>query len=169
MRMNARMHALLNNERLRALSIERTLPTSLQDIIDEGIHCRDGLWLLRAMDTGETNVTPSSFPDAVGYECFINHFHINDQLGNGVEDAPVEEQLAYGLRFVLDVQKRLPREPHFTIILSCNEDDCSVRVHAHREGQHWIADDLEDYRDDAVLVIGSLDPTLSSTLLGLPA
>jgi hypothetical protein len=168
MRMNSRMHALLNDERVRALSVERPLPARIQSIIDQGAHCRDGMWLLRAMDTGETNVTPSSFPDAVGYECFINHFHINDQLDDGEENAPAEEQLAYGLRFILDIQKRLPREPRFTLILSCNEDDCSVRAHTHREGQRWIADDLEAYRDDAVLVINNLDPMLASTLLGLP-
>jgi hypothetical protein len=127
------------------------------------------MWLFRALDTGETNVTPASFPDAVGYECFINHLHIRDHISEQTERLHADEQLVHGLRFALELQERLPRHQRFEIIVASNEDDCNVRFHGSRAGQSWVADDLEGYQEDAVLVVSNHDTGLSSLLFGLPA
>jgi hypothetical protein len=95
--------------------------------------------------------------DETGDECFINKLHLDDYLGGEDELAPVEEQLGCGLRLVRELQRRLPREERFNLLLGCDATHCTARFHKVRPGQRWLTEDLEDYREDAVLEMSNHD------------
>ena len=51
----------------------------------------------------------------------------------------------------------------FNVIVSYDGDTCAVRFHKIRAGQRWLAEDLEGYVDEGVLVFEA------GTELPLPA
>ena len=91
--------------------------------------------------------------DKTGFECFINHVHFafngtNETLISGLEHAAA----------IQDALMTLARDRRFRIIVSLSEDDefpesaCAVRFHQIRRGEGWIAENLEGYKSEAILV-----------------
>jgi hypothetical protein len=73
---------------LKSLRNERRLPLTeqLDAIANDGIVVIGECYLLSREANGETNATINNFPDKTGYECFINHIHIDDYVS---EDSAV--------------------------------------------------------------------------------
>ena len=95
-----------------------------------------------------------NFPDLTGFECFVNHIHIEDQL-----DRPISNEVALlrqGIAFALETKSQLfstfPRK-HFKVIVASTTDRCDVRVHLNRPGEEWLASDLDGYGKEAILVL----------------
>ena len=52
------------------------------------------------------------------------------------------------------VSIELSRYPgRFNVILSYDGESCAVRFHKIRAGQRWLAEDLDGYVDEGVLVV----------------
>jgi hypothetical protein len=70
-----------------------------------------------------------------------------------VDSAPLL-LLTAGLFTARALSRELARYPaRFNIIVSYDGESCAVRFHKIRAGQRWLADDLEGYVDEAVLVV----------------
>jgi hypothetical protein len=92
----------------------------------------------------------SDFPDRTGYECFVNHVHIDDY----VSDASPPALAALGVAFAERLCDALTAHGgKFAVIVSSDDTSCSVRFHRLRDGEQRVADNLESYRDEGVLVI----------------
>jgi hypothetical protein len=92
-----------------------------------------------------------SFPDATGFEAFINHVHLDEELALPAADPAV---LAQAGRYATGLSELLATEhpgDDFVLILAVS-DSCVVRFHKLRSGEAWVADDLEGYEHKAVLV-----------------
>jgi len=61
--------------------------------------------------------------------------------------------LTAGLLTARALSIELARLPgRFNVIVSYDGDCCAVRFHKIRAGQRWLAEDLEEYVDEGVLV-----------------
>ena len=54
------------------------LPYQLRAILSQGFTEQEDCVFLTAMLSGCRTVSQNSFPDKTGYECFVNHIHIED-------------------------------------------------------------------------------------------
>src|SRR5690348_2649160 len=75
-RMNHQMLLLISSE-LRGWDAVQLDP-ELARIANGGIVHRDQCFLLADAAKGKTNVSINDMQDRTGYECFINHIHIDD-------------------------------------------------------------------------------------------
>ena len=143
MKMNAKMSGLLkqagvapNSSSWPEVPRDTTLIT-----INESV-------LLKNQYNGARYTKLTDFPDRTGYECFINHVHLRS---NGSR-----ESLLSCLGYAGKLQRalaKLPGQRHFQVILAVAEDGCTVRFHEVRPGENWVADDLEGYANEAVLLL----------------
>ena len=84
------------------------------------------------------------FLDETGYECFINHIHI---------DAHSDEPLPLAMVFADKIGKAWASSAEVNslrVIVSCNDTGCVVRCHVVRPLQSWLDENLEAYQHDAV-------------------
>jgi hypothetical protein len=115
----------------------------------------EGCVLLKSeWEPNKNHVKVTDFPDKTGFECFINHVHL-----------PFEGTIASlvpCLEYVAKLQEALipfTQDRQFRLIISLSEDDafpnsaCTVRFHEIRLGENWIADGLEGYQSEAILVL----------------
>lgn len=141
-------------------SQDRSFPLNpkLVTLLDSGIKERDGVFLLVALEFSVS--TPMSrFGDRTGYECAVNHVHLEDFLDSANQQdrgTLFRSGVAFAHRLNEKLVSTFPQD-HFRIILSCNLDDppgCVVRFHKVRAGENWIQlDDLEGYKSEAIMVI----------------
>jgi hypothetical protein len=94
------------------------------------------------------HVQITDFPDKTGFECSANHVHLPFVGTN--------ESLISCLEYAATLQEALSpftQDRRFRVIVALPEDDdCTVRFHQIRPGENWIADDLEGYKSEAILV-----------------
>ncbi len=95
--------------------------------------------------------------DLTGWECFVNHVHIDDYIGAHQEsDEEPIDVLLQGLKFAVELIKKLkkykPEEVVFRIIVSYSDYACTVRFHEIRENESWLSDSLENYSEEALYV-----------------
>jgi hypothetical protein len=127
-----------------------TMPEALQTVLSQGIARENDCFLFAANRDGARSAPESRFQDMTGYECFVNLVHV---ARHGEDD---KESLAAALDFAAGTRRLLeslpePR-PEFRVILTVDTDSCSIRFHARRNGESWLADDLEKY-EEAVAVL----------------
>ena len=131
---------------LRASAIPSQLPT---------LEIFEGCVLLKEQWTrNRHHVKIPDFPDRTGFECFINHVHLPFK--------GTKEALTPCLQYAAALQEALipfiTEARQFRVIVSLSEDDafpkyaCTVRFHQIRTGENWVADDLEGYKSEAILV-----------------
>ncbi len=91
--------------------------------------------------------------DETGYECSENHIHI-DWLTRD-RSLPALVHLRLGLllceRLVARLQARSDAVPA-RVIMSFDGRYCVVRFHKLREGQLWLASDLEGYQEGVLFL-----------------
>jgi hypothetical protein len=99
--------------------------------------------------------------DDTGIEAALNEIDIDHFLGGGSD---YQEIVRLGLDFGFLLRKELLSSGiagPFRVIVSARPADlelnvgsqCTVRVHRRRNGQVWLDDDLEKYREEAVAVL----------------
>lgn len=144
-KLNKKMQIQLHNMKQ---AIE-PLPEELRQLISQGFVIREGYVFLSALLGRNTNVDDNSFPDKVGYECFINSIHIDDYVeSNYLEHACCFIDQCFGAW-------RHAKQPGLIkAILSCDEFGAVVKFHADRSDESWIAQEIEEY-DEAILVADS--------------
>jgi hypothetical protein len=107
----------------------------------------DSVFLKNELDRAK-GVTADNFPDRTGLECFVNHVHLPyDDTQESLWDCL---QYATGLRNQLGEFRKGSR---FAVILSTSNDGCVVRFHQLRPNEGWLADDLEKYSEEGILVL----------------
>ena len=129
------------------------LSKRLSQLLTRGFATLDQAIVYGAMHKLATNVKPENFPDLTGFECFVNHIHIEDQL-NGPADKTA--LLRQGIAFALATESQLCfRFPgmHFNVIVAETSHGCGVRFHLVRTGEEWLRSDLEGYSEEAILVL----------------
>ena len=143
--MNKAMAGLLEAAEARKAPI----PSKLADLLSRGFVEHEGCYFLAGLYPHRGSAWTDLFPDATGYEAFINHLHLDDFTDG-------DDQLSVGLSY-LDRQLDLWKKSQFaaipiSAIVSYDGDSCVVRFHALRTGERWLCNDLEHYEKDAVLV-----------------
>ena len=130
------------------------LDPELQSLLDAGFQERDGsVFLAAEVDPGGTGALGL---DRTGIEALTNHVHIADRLDDR-DHAHVVEQ---GHRYAIALADRLSGiypAVAFQVVMSVS-DDCVVRFYAKRSAQPWLVDDVESYRDEALLVLDVAEP-----------
>jgi hypothetical protein len=109
----------------------------------------DGSVLLKEEYEKNKHVPVTAFPDRTGFESFINHRHFSF---DGTRESLVS-CLTYAAALQKELSHFLPKE--FQIIVSIAQGDCSIRFHENRINETWIADDLEGYAAEAILLLCS--------------
>lgn len=128
----------------------KDLPKELFDIAAKGFIEEGQCFILQHMASREKNVSISNFPDLTGYECFINCLHIDDYVG--------QDYLFWSLKFmdvVLNSWRAMNKEHKLRAIVSTDDLGAVIRFHVLRENENWLSDDLESYKEEAVLFMDS--------------
>ncbi len=157
MRMNSRMKTLYEATMKTTALDHLSLDYRLSSILEDGFLLAEGGVFLRRMYERKGNAERAMFPDLTGYECFVNHFHVEDYLGAKVIQAP-HPSLAYGIVFAKNLMERIRakyRGLRVRVILSVDSAGCAVRFHSVREGESWIPNNLESYQEEGIMVLDS--------------
>jgi hypothetical protein len=151
LRMNAAMSSLL------AGVLPDFVPPEFRQLVAEGFTQVGGHvgWQAWAPAGGAVDVTP--FHDSTGFECTANSLHVEDYLApqpGGHRLAPIALACA---RLLANQLRRWVADPCRIIVNVRPADGTStLRFHKIREDESWIADDLEGYQDEAVLVLDTV-------------
>jgi hypothetical protein len=107
--------------------------------------------LLLASEVRDSTVARDGTLDDTGYECFINHLHVNN--------------LAEALEFARRLKNALADRftGIFVVIVSFDGREATVRFHKLRAGQIWLNKNLEGYLEEGIAVLDS-DQALPSEL-----
>lgn len=130
------------------------LTKRLSRLLRRGFTTLDQAIVYAAMHNLATNVKPENFPDLTGFECFVNHIRIEDQLEGFLADktALLRQGIAFALATESQLHFKFPGRP-FNVIVAETSHGCGVRFHLVRRGEEWLADDLDGYREEAILVL----------------
>jgi hypothetical protein len=120
-------------------SLVAPLPDRLQEILASGVIEIGPCVFLKALAEG-AHASADDFPDVTGYECFVNHVHIEDYARTNMTAIGVT--LLCEISLVL--RQRFP-ERSFRGIIADDENSCTVRFHTVRLGEQWLLDDLDEY------------------------
>lgn len=117
-----------------------------------GVVERNGFVLLKTEMDSAGNYSPPAHFDETGYECLVNHIHIDPK--NPHDTSQLDQGFTFANRLAELLQGSGYQGP-FRIILSYGLDDkvCTVRFHRMREGQSWLHESLEAYKREAILVL----------------
>ena len=145
--MNQQMHNQYQEARTKHLA-QKNL--RLSEIAKSGFELRDGCYFLKQLIPTETNVNAGSFPDRTGYECFINHIHLDDYVDS--------DYLVHGIDYIRQVfltwNKRY-RKRKLIAVLAISESSPTVRFHTKRSGEQWLSDNMEGYEEPVLTVDSS--------------
>lgn len=143
---------MIMNDKMRTIcSLHRndnvSVPNELMNLLSAGLVSEGDCVFLRSLYSRRGNAVRESFPDEVGYECFVNHIHVDDYT--------TEVPLPVGLALVNELGAIWAQQGMggtLRVILSSDDIDCVLRCHLLRQDQSWLADDIETYRNEAILV-----------------
>lgn len=145
---------LMNNkmrDEIIAINLNgRSMPKRLANILSHGFLEEEGCFFLASLKKKSGNVTLKRCHDHTGYECFVNSIHIDDYV-NG-------DYLVYAFLFVekcFNYWNKLGRDEVLNAVISKNRFGSVVKIHLVREGQSWLSNDIEGYREEAILSIHS--------------
>jgi hypothetical protein len=149
MRLNRRMEGYLKDLRSREVEADFPSPGRGPDvqIVEMG-----GCYLLGGF-VRKPHLSPKDFPDATGLECSANKLRMEAMFPPRlVLSCPLLLLTAGLLTARLLAAELAQHAARFNVILSYDGESCAVRFHKIRAGQRWLAEDLEGYVDEGVLV-----------------
>lgn len=154
MKMNRRMNGSLGQLSPAEFAKGEKLSEELSRLLAEGFTDLDGAIVFTAMRNIAENVKPENFPDLTGFECFVNHIHVEDQVNRSELDqaALLKQGLAFALAAENRLRSTLPSKA-FKVIVALTARGCGVRFHSVRSGEEWLASDLDGYSKEAILVL----------------
>lgn len=130
-------------------------PTSLVDnlkrLIEPGLILIDGSLLLKSQLRSFHADARAQCADETGFECFVNHVHLNDFVATAERAGCVvlEQAFAFG-RALASKRTDSKVSESILLIVSGGSDDITIRFHVLRDGQSWLNDDLESYDEPVV-------------------
>lgn len=152
MKTNHQMDILCEEIREDNLDDPKALPQRLLALLNAGFVEEEQCVFLALLKKGP--VKRVDFPDRTGYECFVNHVHIEDYLENG--GLTPLEMLGRGLALARELKERLSRlhgAKHFRIIVAFDGSTCTVRFHTVRPDEEWVAKGRNGYKEEAMAVL----------------
>lgn len=145
----------MNQIKINSIMLEKwleasnsVLPQALVEIIDGGFIIQDDCVFLKSFLQKEMKFEEAHHHDKTGFECFVNHLHIDDFAKSDFFET--------GLKFLFLLGKGLKKsfaKRNFRLILSVDESDCNTRFHCIRANENWLTDDLDSYKEEGVFVI----------------
>jgi len=138
-----RMEAYYDEVPAENLDDPKALPQKLLAVLNAGFVEKDQCVFLAQLKKS-VQVQRPDFSNRTGYECFVNHLHMEDYLENG--GLPPLETLGRGLAFAQELKERLSALGglrHFRIIVACNGSTCTVRFHTLRHDEEWLDQDVD--------------------------
>ena len=153
MKTNQRMDVLYDEIRQENLDDPRALPQKLLTLLNAGFAEDEQCVFLSALRKA-TPVKRLDFPARTGYECFVNHIHIENYLENG--GLPPLELLGRGIALARELKARLSQlhgGKHFRIIVAFDGLSCTVRFHTVRPDEEWIDKNGAGRAKEAVAVL----------------
>ncbi|HKQ79087.1 MAG TPA: hypothetical protein VJ810_35660 [Blastocatellia bacterium] len=158
MRMNIKMNSAMRTQypELESSRITGTasLSSDLLRLIEPGFTEVEGAVLLKTQEKLAKGVKPGNFPDLTGYECFVNHVHIEDYLSEAGlgSNARLKQGIAFANKIMEELSSLFPSKL-FKVIVATNESECNVRFHLIRSGENWLSDNLDKYGQEGILVL----------------
>ena len=153
MKTNRPMDVLYDEVRQENFDDPKALPQKLLALLNGGfIETEQCIFL--ALLKKDAPVNRLDFPDRTGYECFVNHIHVEDYLENG--GLPPLEMVGRGIALARELKERLSRQhgsKHFRIIVAFNGSTCTVRFHTARPDEEWIDKSVDGHSDEAVAIL----------------
>ena len=153
MKTNQRMDVLYDEVHAENLDDPKALPQKLLTTLNGGFVEEDQCVFLSLLKK-KAPVRRPDFPDCTGYECFVNHIHVEDYLENG-NLSPLE-LLGRGLALAYELKARLAKlhgTRHFRIIVAFDGSTCTVRFHTVRLDEEWTDKNLNAYAEEAIAVL----------------
>jgi hypothetical protein len=147
-RMNRRMSQLLGRFNISLSTLASSSSAAKKEFITVG----ESLLLKKEFEQAK-GVNANNFPDRTGFECFVNHVHL---AFDGTQQS-LQSCLEYAMALRNQLAK-IGKDRQFMVILTLSDDDCVVRFHELRKSERWLADDLETYREEAVLALVAGEP-----------
>jgi hypothetical protein len=149
MRVNRLMDKHLRDLRSRQVEADSLLPGKWPTV--EIV--RAGQCFLLQNFVKKPHLSPADFPDPTGLECSANRMRMEGLLDPNLVDSCPLLLLTAGLFTARAVAQELQKHVgRFNVIVSYDGESCAVRFHKVREGERWLAEDLDDYVDEGVLV-----------------
>lgn len=91
------------------------------------------------------------FVDETGYECFVNHLHLEDVIPSDNVCLLLQQALMFAAElFRQKTTSSVSEELEY--IISSDQHEVNIRFHVVRAGQCWLSTDLEKY-EEAIGVI----------------
>jgi hypothetical protein len=141
------MHLLANNAMARAGRSSKLLETvELPDWIRRGVEfaAAEDCFFLAHLYENRGNIALAACYDQTGYECCINHFHIDGDYSHAdAFSIALGICMAIGQRWERSLYRLLPLRQ----IVSCDDTSVTYRCHVVRTGQSWLTADLDSYAE----------------------
>ena len=151
MRTNCRMRTYLSDLRSREVLAQSLLPDRMPDDL-ELVQAGECVLLRRVARRPLHKL--ADFAHLTSVECFANKLSLNDMIDPGLSRGVPLVLLLGGLLLAERIAKQLANFPgRYNVIVSYDGEGCVVRFHKVRAGESWLADDLEGYAEEGVLVI----------------
>ena len=128
-----------------------SMPVALSALLADGFVTQEGFSFLRGLRQHNQStiralrLSETMYQDETGYECFVNHLHIDDYA----ESDSLPLAMAFAGQ-VGSVWLSTASENTMRVIVSHNDSGSVVRCHLVRPNQSWLAEDLDSYEQDAV-------------------
>jgi hypothetical protein len=154
MKINQRMRTRLRQANPADFAKGEKLSEELSQLLAQGFTYLDGAVVFSAMLNIAESVKPDNFPDLTGFECFVNHIHVEDHLDEPTPNqaALLKQGIAFALATESQLRSTLPDKP-FRVVVAAGASGCGVRFHLARQGEEWLASNLDDYLEEAILVL----------------
>lgn len=147
MRKNSRMEEMIK----RCDPNPALLASGLAAILEKGLAYENGCLLLKSQMSLMQSEIRTEFQDDTGYECFVNHLHLEDILASSDGCFLLKQALAFAEALTNLKSDAAVSEP-VEYIISGTEHEVNVRFHLIRPNEVWLAENLEGY-EEAVAAI----------------
>lgn len=144
--MNVRMSELLKRANASATSVELSRSAAPPLIV-----VGDSVFLKDEYEKSR-HVKQTDFSDRTGYESFINHVHLPYDGSREFLLSCLSN--AFAIRTALCA---FENSRHFLVIVSIFSNDCVIRFHQLRPRESWLADDLDSYKEEAILTLSTAE------------
>jgi hypothetical protein len=162
MKLNVRMRRYLADLRSREVDASTVPPGAGVEVVEAG-----GLFLLRGF-VQRPHLALADFRDETGLECAANRLRMEAMIAPRLARSAPLLLLTAGLMTAGTMAAALRKfaGSSFNVIVSYDGEGCAVRFHKIRRGQRWLAEDLEDYDGEGVLVFEAGAEMPAPALLG---
>jgi hypothetical protein len=151
--MDIRFNKIFGNLSNGNLDIETSLCNVVNFIIDENFIIIDGCYYFKSLAPKALYYSKELF-DRTGNECFFNKISLEYSRDSS---NPLNE-FHCGISSSFKLFKKLNKSfegVSFSVIFSYNTEGSNIRFHKIRANENWLAANIDDYKDDAILEIAS--------------